>query len=589
MLRLPIAALVAWMTAFVPGHADVPKRLALVIGNSQYEHTQPLANPENDAKLMASTLRRQGFDVLEHTNLGFKAMKRAIRAYTTKLEASGKETVGLIFYAGHGVQVNGRNYLLPTDAQISKEGDVEIESISTQGLLSGVQIAGNRLNIIILDACRNNPYRGVFRSVSRGFARMDAPVGSLVAFSTAPGMVAADGTGANSPYTAALASAMAEPGLKIEDVFKRVRATVYAETAGQQVPWESSSIFGDFYFAGRDTNAAQPGEAERAWRNVKDSNRPADLKAFMKRYPNSFFVDLARSRLEEIQVAIGMHPKKPELSPGQKFVPGQEFEDCDQCPTMVVLPRGGFTRGSPDTEPSRQDDEGPQRRVTIAKPIAVGKFEVTYNQFLTFVSDSGHTPKNRCKAYEATGWKDRVGRNYKAPGFEQAGSQPVVCVSWNDATAFAAWLSRKTGKTYRLLSEAEWEYAARAGTTTPFSFGQTIHSTQANFDGRTPYNGGRKGRFRAKTTKVGSFAGNAFGLHDMHGNVWEWVEDCWVDDYADTASEGSPYKKGSCTHRVLRGGAFGNWPSALRSANRDSNFPTERYYSVGFRVARTLE
>ena len=299
------------------GPASANKRVALVIGNSAYAHTQPLANPENDARLMASVLSRRGFEVLAHTNLGFKGMKRAAKAFTTKLEAYGKDTIGLIFYAGHGIQSEGRNYLVPVDAKIDKEGDIEIETISSDSLLSGVRIAGNRLNIIILDACRNNPYKGRFRSASRGLARIDAPVGSLVAFSTAPGTVAADGASANSPYTAALAKAMAVPDMKIEEVFKRVRNTVYAATKGKQVPWESSSIFGDFYFsttrqiaveAKPETPAPAParpsattGEAAEIWKTIKGTEDPDELEAFIARYGDSFYGTLAAKKLARLK------------------------------------------------------------------------------------------------------------------------------------------------------------------------------------------------------------------------------------------------------------------------------------------------
>ncbi len=300
------------------------KRVALVIGNADYEHTQRLANPENDSRLIASILRRQGFEVLEHRNLGYKAMKRAIRAYTSKLTNYGKDTVGLIYFAGHGLQASARNFLLPVDARIEKEGDIQIEAISSQDLLSGVQYAGNRLNVIILDACRNNPYRGTFRSASRGLARMDAPVGSLLAFSTAPGTVAADGDGAHSPYTAALADAMVQPGLKIEEVFKRVRAKVYDKTGGRQVPWESSSIFGNFYFETqpsgsppRQTSNQKPTSrdpAREAWGAISGTSSKAILGAFIAKFPNSLYADFARARIREIdkqQTALIVPPKKP--------------------------------------------------------------------------------------------------------------------------------------------------------------------------------------------------------------------------------------------------------------------------------------
>lgn len=230
--------------------ARAETRLALVIGNSAYQHTSVLPNPANDARLMADRLTALGFSVVGgvQTDLDDRAMKRAIRDFTSALREAGRDAVGLVFYAGHGLQVGGANYLVPVNAQIEKEGDVAIETIDAGAMMAGLADAGNRLNIIVLDACRDNPYKGFSRSAARGLARMDAPTGSLIAFSTAPGQVAADGEGGNSPFTAALADVIATPGLKIEDVFKRTRERVYEKTAKKQVPWETSSIFGDFYF-----------------------------------------------------------------------------------------------------------------------------------------------------------------------------------------------------------------------------------------------------------------------------------------------------------------------------------------------------
>jgi len=165
----------------------------------------------------------------------------------------------------------------------------------------------------------------------------------------------------------------------------------------------------------------------------------------------------------------------------------------------------------------------------------------------------------------------------------------VTNVSWNEAVAYTKWLSNKTGQTYRLLSEAEWEYAARAGTTTPFSFGSTISTSQANYDGNYTYLNGSNGEYRQKTTPAGTFSANAFGLFDMHGNVWEWVQDCYADNYsAGQPSNGSAYTSGSCSGRVNRGGSWDSSPQFLRSAIRDGSNPTIRVIILGFRVARTL-
>ena len=232
------------------------QRLALVIGNSAYR-AAPLRNPVNDATLMSETLRELGFDVSLHTDMDRRDMRRAISEFGSKLEESKGNAVALIFYAGHGVQINGENYLIPVDAEIYAEIDIEIEGIKASTMLNTMAWSDSRMNIVILDACRNNPFIASARSSSGGLARMDAPTGTLLAYSTAPGMVAEDGSGRNSTYTQALARAMKQPGQKVEDVFKRVRVSVLDRTNERQVPWESSSLVGDFYFAGGPEDAQQ--------------------------------------------------------------------------------------------------------------------------------------------------------------------------------------------------------------------------------------------------------------------------------------------------------------------------------------------
>jgi hypothetical protein len=314
----PHAALLAFMAiltlaCFGAEPAAAQKRVALVIGNSAYQYTSSLVNPENDARLIAEKLRTTGFEVLEHTNLGHQGMRRAFAAYTSKIEFYGRDTVGLIFYAGHGLQVNGQNYIMPVDARITKEADVEVEALNASSLMRAITLSGNKLNVIILDACRNNPYRATFRSASRGLARMDAPVGSLVAFSTAPGMVAADGTGSNSPYSESLARAITTPGLKIEDMFKRVRNDVFKQTKGSQVPWESSSIFRDFYFAQLKpapkpvavAAASQKGNAGKVWVTIQATTSTAVLEAFLTQFPTSIYATFVRARLNELRLNTG--------------------------------------------------------------------------------------------------------------------------------------------------------------------------------------------------------------------------------------------------------------------------------------------
>ncbi len=252
-------------------------------------------------------------------------------------------------------------------------------------------------------------------------------------------------------------------------------------------------------------------------------------------------------------------------------VVGDTFRDCAGCPEMVVVPAGTFNMGSNAAEESRDDDEGPVHQVTVSVPFAVGKYEVTFSEWDVCAAAGG------CGGYRPDdgGW----GR----------GNRPVINVSWEDAKEFVRWLSSETGKQYRLLSEFEWEYAARAGTTGPFHFGSTISTDQANYYGYSTYGNGREGVYRQKTVPVGSFPSNKFGLHDMHGNVWEWVEDCWHNDYSGAPTDGSAWTSGGdCDVRVLRGGSWNSIPGFLRSAITYWDGAGNRYDIFGFRVARTL-
>ncbi len=250
--------------------------------------------------------------------------------------------------------------------------------------------------------------------------------------------------------------------------------------------------------------------------------------------------------------------------------PDRRFRDCRECPWLVAAPAGWYLMGAPENEAGSYGNERPRHRVTIAAPFAVGVHEVTFAQWEACVDGGG------CNGYrpDDEGW----GR----------ATLPVINVSWLDAQEYVRWLSRRTGQPYRLLSESEWEYAARGGTTGPFHFGETISPTQANYKGTRTYGAGRTGRYRQRPLAVGSFPANAFGLHDVHGNVWEWVQDCHHDGYAGAPANGSAWETGQCDRRVARGGSWNLAPKYLRSAYRISESSGYRHNYVGFRVARTL-
>jgi hypothetical protein len=235
------------------GSQGVGRRVALVIGNGAYENASPLKNPPNDARDMSATLKELGFDVTSDTNVSQREMKRLIREFGQKLRTGG---VGLFYYAGHGVQSNGRNYLIPVEADIQSEAEVEDASVDVNLVLKYMDEAQNDLNIVILDACRNNPFARSFRSAGSGLAPVDAPTGTVIGYATAPGRVASDGPGRNGLYTSELLKQMRVPGLSVSEMFMRVRAEVMRQTGSKQVPWEASSLVGAFYFSAPMANGA---------------------------------------------------------------------------------------------------------------------------------------------------------------------------------------------------------------------------------------------------------------------------------------------------------------------------------------------
>ena len=278
--------------------------------------------------------------------------------------------------------------------------------------------------------------------------------------------------------------------------------------------------------------------------------------------------------------------------------PKDTFRKCENCPEMVVVPAGSFTMGSPTGEKDRDKDEGPQHVVTIGRPFAVGKLHVTRDQFAAFVRETGYQASTKCvlsNAFRPPGsWRDT--------GFAQEGSHPVVCVSWDDANAYANWLAKKTGKLYRLLSEAEWEYAARGrtapGTYPRFWFGDderdmcrygNFWDLEAGKHGRTVYdlpivacNDGYD-----RTSPAGHYTPNAFGLHDIAGNAWQWIADCYHDSYNGAPADGSAWTTGKCSDdHVIRGGSWDVHPGSLRAARRFELFNLND--SIGIRLARTL-
>lgn len=285
-------------------------------------------------------------------------------------------------------------------------------------------------------------------------------------------------------------------------------------------------------------------------------------------------------------------------------LPGAAFKDCDGCPLMVVVPPGEFVMGSPPSAGPRGRSEGPQLPATISRPVAVARFEVTRDEYAAFMRDSGYSPAPGNCFYldqETGGWtNDDATKSWRDPGHEQSGDHPVVCASWDDAKAYVGWLSRKTDRNYRLLSEVEWEYVARAGSSSSRPWGDDPdeacrHANVGDLarDRVVWLGAGQKWATTHNcddgfgfTAPVGRFKANRFGLHDLLGNAGEWVEDCWNDTHAGLTADGSARLSGDCRLRVARGGAWSTGPAGVRSALRSGHPPEIRMNSLGFRVAR---
>jgi formylglycine-generating enzyme required for sulfatase activity len=605
------------------------KRVALVVGNRAYKHTPWLQNAVKDADAVGHALKRLGFNVLDGRDLDFASLARQVRDFGRALRDAH---VALFYYAGHGLQVRGENYVVPIDASLEHEADVQLELVAVQTVLAQMEL-GNRTSIVILDACRDNPLArnlaramGGTRSVAigKGLGPIQSGVGTYIAFATAHGQVASDGGGADhSPFTASLLDHIEEPELSISDIMMRVRQKVIAMTqdsrTGVQVPWESSALVAPFYFKpktnetvallARPNPAELASDAENDWERLKiaETENTSVIKKFIEQYDNSehLWAVRARQRLEVVEVLLTERARIKLAAPfctnpyGNWFLPGagktEWFKDLDIGPELVVIPAGKFIMGSPEDEPQRLDNEGMQHEVLIPKHLAVGRCTVTRGQFAAFVDATGYEVEGGAWVFTGNDWKLDLSKSWRDPGFEQDDSHPVVCVSWDDAQAYIAWLSKLSSLTYRLLSEAEWEYACRAGTSTPYWWGSAITPDQANYDSAAePYSGGgKKAEPRRGTVPAKGFEPNAWGLYQVHGNVWEWCEDLWHDNYADKPdglrATGSAWTAGSSDYRVLRGGSWGYDSQDLRSAHRDDSDPRFHNTNIGFRVARQLK
>jgi formylglycine-generating enzyme required for sulfatase activity len=595
------------------------KSKALVIGMDRYDGRSwpQLSNGIKDAEEVAKALKAQGFEVTLLKDLKSADLDAALRQffYFDGAEADARL---LLWFAGHGDTIGDEAYLVPVDAP-SPNLDAEFRSkaISLRRFGEYMREAKAKHVLAIFDSCFSGSVFNVARSVPPPAITLATTesVREFISSGEADQSVSDDGmfrklfldvlagkeTDADANHDGYVTGT--ELGLFLHQKMTNLSGNRQTPRYGKLNALGYDR--GDFVFqigkplvvaTATSTQTQTSSEAERAWAQAKDTDSTAILEAFIRSYGDSFYGALARTRLEEVkkrQVAAAMPTPITDGSAGCGSTPltvswssrspkplskGEEcalkakdlFQECDQCPEMVVVPAGSFTMGSPSSEPERTNAEGPQHKVTIAKPFAVGRFSVTFDEWDACVAEGS------CNNYKPSdaGW----GR----------GRRPVINVSWDDAKSYVTWLSRKTGKSYRLLSESEREYVTRAGTTTPFWWGSSISTNQANYDGNYTYGSGAKGEYRRRTLPVDSFERNPWGLYQVHGNVWEWTEDCYHDNYDGAPSDGSAWTSGECKYRVLRGGSWLNYPRNLRAADRYWFTSAYRYGNYGFRLERTL-
>ena len=329
-----VAVALAALTAGASAQAPTDLRLALVIGNAAYA-AAPLLNPANDAKAMSEALKGMGFTVIEARDASRAQMQQALTQAGATLK--GKNGVGMLYYAGHGLQLDWHNYMVPVDARFSSAAEVPAQTVDVQAVIDAFRSAGNRMNIIVLDACRDNPFAAT--ASAKGLAPMDAPPGTLLAYATAPGNVAEDGDAksGNGLYTQFLVHELTQPAAKIEDVFKRVRLQVREQSKGRQIPWESTSLEDDFYFPTGIKTAARPtprvreqafNQEKADWDRVAASKNPDDLYTFLKKYPNGSISELAQAQLERLQAARIV--AQPERDGAVQVVTGARIRDGDR-------------------------------------------------------------------------------------------------------------------------------------------------------------------------------------------------------------------------------------------------------------------
>jgi formylglycine-generating enzyme required for sulfatase activity len=464
----------------------------LVIGNDNYQNVSKLSNAVNDARAMAQVLRECGFEVKLVVDANFEQMGTSVNDFINSLH---RGDVALFYYSGHAMQVNGENYLAPVNLVVNNESQVRYRSLNVSEVLEQMEGAGADLQILILDACRNNPFAQNGRAIGgRGLATITAGKGTFISYATAPGKTADDNSGgANGLFTTYLLQALREPGLKLEEAFKQANGMVVDESHSKQVPWIASSVNGDFYF--RPTASA-------AYKPPPYTPPPA--------------------------TPIDRGPQ-----------PGSTKVNAKDGQRYVWIPPGSFIMGCSPGDTECGDEEKPAHNVSITKGFWLGQTPVTQ-----------------------AAYKRVMGTN---PSYFKGDNLPVEQVTWDEAKQYCEAIGG------RLPTEAEWEYAARAG---------TAGERYGNLDAIAWYQGNSGGQ----THPVGTKASNAWNLYDMLGNVWQWTADWYGGTYSrQQESGGDPQGPAYGQYRVLRGGSWLYNPRVVRVSYRGRGGPADRFNKFGVR------
>jgi formylglycine-generating enzyme required for sulfatase activity len=551
--------------------------VALLIGNAKYTSGMPpLTNPPQDVAVLEASLKKLNFNVQVVKDADQKTLGRALKTFGTQAQDA---QIAFFYYSGHGMQARDENYFIPVGAAIQSEGDLDIEAVSLRSLMRQIEDARPQNAVVVLDACRDNPVASKSKSTSKGLSRVQSqPINTYVVFAAQAGTTASD----NGVFAKALAQHITEPNVGMRVVFDNVGKAVRSASGNKQSIQRDDQLNQDIVLlasvgvvptgqtsqAVTQAPAAQPDAEQETWDLAKRRDTHQSYQAYLNAYPQGRYATPAQAALEGLKPTLPlptpMQAPLPVPIPSavatptaatQVTQPGQVFKDCADCPELVVIPAGTFAMGS-----NENDNEKPPHQVTV-RSFALGKYEVTQGQ-----------------------WKAVMGSNPSE--FSDCGDNcPVEKVSWHDVQVFLQRLNQKTGQQYRLPSEAEWEYAARAGSTGKWAFGDDEKLLDQHAWFRTGFFIG----FGDRTHPVGQKLANTFGLHDMHGNVWEWVQDVWHDNYSGAPTDGSAWVTGGdASRRSVRGGSWGDIPVTVRSAFRIRLSPDFRSKGSGFRLARTV-